>query len=70
MNHKYLSHITSSLCPLIWLFIQQIFADHQLCAKNYAGCWRKKGARILAATELCLVVPTDIKQMSQILHPK
>lgn len=29
-----------------------------------------KAARILAATELCLVVPTDIKQMSQILHPK
>lgn len=29
-----------------------------------------KIARVLAVTELCLVVQTDIKQMSQILHPK
>lgn len=70
MNLKYLSHMTSCLPPFTELLIQQIFIGHQLCAKFYAECRRRKkrmvikAVTVLATTELCGVVKTDIKQMS------
>ena len=43
---------------------------HKLCWMLEEKTFLIKAARILAIQELCLVVPTYIKQMSQILHLK
>lgn len=71
MNLKYLSHMTSSLPP----FTQSCSFSKYLLATSYAPSFmlnaggEKKGmvikaVTVLATTELCGVVKTDIKQMS------